>query len=115
MNAISNVFNAFSNLAARVNALGDIARLLVDGGNHGTGVRVESVQRVVIADGCNDATHKALEVDVSLRRDFARDHNQAGRGQSFGGDAAVWILFKAGVQYRIRNLVGNLIRMAFGH
>jgi len=36
--------------AALVNALSDIARLLVDGGNDRTGVGVKAVQGVVVAD-----------------------------------------------------------------
>ena len=37
--------------AAGVHAHGDVAGLLVDAGDHGAGVGVEAVERVVVADG----------------------------------------------------------------
>jgi hypothetical protein len=64
--------------AAGVNALGDVAGLLVDGGDDGAGVGVEAVERVVVADGGDDAAHQALEIDVGLGGDFAGDDHQAG-------------------------------------
>ena len=100
--------------AAGVNALRDVARLLVDGRDHGAGVGVEAVEGVVVADGGDDAAHEALEVDVGLGGDFAGDDHQAGGRQGFCGDAAVGILLQAGVQNGVGNLVGNLVGMAFG-
>ena len=100
--------------AAGVHALGDVARLLVDGRDHGAGVGVEAVERVVVADGGDDAANQALEVDVGLGGDFAGDDDEAGRGQGFGGHAAVGILLEAGVQDGVGNLVGNLVGMTFG-
>ena len=64
--------------AAGVHALGNVARLLVDGGDHGAGVGVESIERVVVADGCDHAANQALEIDVGLGGDFAGDDHQAG-------------------------------------
>ena len=100
--------------AAGVHALGDVAGLLVDGGDDGAGVGVEAVEGVVVADGGDDAAHQALEIDVGLGGDFAGDDHQAGGGQGFGGDAAVGVLLQAGVQNGVGDLVGNLVGMAFG-
>ena len=100
--------------AAGVNALGDVAGLLVDGGDDGAGVGVEAVERVVVADGGDHAAHQALEIDVGLGGDFAGDDHEAGGGQGFGGDAAVGVLLQAGVENGVGDLVGNLVGMAFG-
>ncbi len=99
--------------AAGVNALSDVSRLLVDAGDDGAGVGVEAVEGVVIADGGDDAADERLEVDVSLGGDFAGDDDQAGRGEGFGGDAAVGVLLQAGVQNGVRDLVGDFVGMAF--
>ena len=101
--------------AAGVNALGDVARLLVDAGDDGAGVGVEAVKRVVVADGGDDAAHQRLEVDVGLGGDFARDDHKSGGGQSFRSHAAVGVLLQAGIENGVGDLVGNLVGMAFGH
>ena len=36
--------------AAGVHAHGDVARLFVDAGDHGAGIGIESIERIVIAD-----------------------------------------------------------------
>ena len=100
--------------AAGVNALGDVAGLLVDGGDDGAGVGVEAVEGIVVADGGNDAADKALEIDVGLGGDLAGYDHQAGGGEGFSGDAAVGVLLQADVQNGVGDLVGNLIRVAFG-
>ena len=90
-------------------------RLLVDGRDHRTGVRVEAVERVVVADGGDRAANQRLEIHISLSRDFAGDDHQAGCGQGFAGHAAERIFGQAGVENGVRNLVGDLIGMAFGY
>ena len=100
--------------AAGVNALGNVAGLLVDGGDDGASVGVEAVEGVVVADGGNDAADQALEIDVGLGGDFACYDHQAGGRQGFGGDAAVGVLLKACVENGVGDLVGNLVRVAFG-
>ena len=101
--------------AAGVHTLGDVARLLVDGRDHGAGVRVEAVECVVVADGGNHAAHQGLEIDVGLGGDFAGDDHQAGGRQRLGGNAAVGVLLQAGIENSVGDLVGNLVGMAFGH
>ena len=101
--------------AAGVHAHGDVAGLLVDGGDHGAGVGVEAVERVVVADGGDHAAHQRLEVDVGLGGDFAGDDDEAGGGQGLARDAAVGVLLQAGVQDRVGDLVGDLVGMPFRH
>ena len=100
--------------ATSIHALRDVARLLVDGRDDRAGVGVEAIESIVVADGGDDATHQALKINVGFGGDFASDDDQPGGCQRFSGDAAVGILLQAGIQNGVRNLIGNLIRMAFG-
>src|ERR1035437_5681533 len=101
--------------AAGVNALRNVAGLLIDGGDDGAGVGVEAVKGVVISDGGDDTADKALEIDVSLGGDFAGNNHQACGRKSFGGYAAVGVLLQACVKDSVRDLVGYLVGMAFSH
>ena len=101
--------------AAGVHALRDIARLLVDARDHRAGIGIEAVERVVVADRSNHPTDQALEIDVGLGRDLARDDHQAGRRQGFRRHAAVRILLQAGIENGVGDLVGNFVRVAFGN
>jgi hypothetical protein len=100
--------------AAGIHAHGDVAGLLVDGGDDGAGVGVESVDGVVVADGGDDAADQRLEIDVGAGGDFAGDDDQAGSGEGLAGDAAVGVLLEAGVEDGVRDLIGDLIGMTFG-
>ena len=101
--------------AAGVHAHCDVPGLLVDAGDHGASVAIEAVDGVVIADGADGAADYALEIDISLGGDFAGNDDQAGCGESFAGHAAEVIFGEAGVEDCVRNLVGDLIGMAFRH
>ena len=99
--------------SARVDTHGDIAGLLVDAGDHCAGIGVEPVEGIVITDGGDHTAHQRLEIDVSLGGNFAGDNNQAGCGQSLTGHTAVNVFFQAGIENRVGNLIGDLIRMPF--
>ena len=101
--------------ATRIHTHGDIARLLVDRRDHRAGIRVESIQSIVIPDRRDRSAYQALEVHIGLRRNLAGDHYQSGAGQRLARHTAVGILRQAGIENRIGNLVGNLIRMPFGY
>src|SRR4029077_3947761 len=100
---------------AGVHTHGNIAGLLVDAGNHGAGVAVETVERVVVANRLDHAAHQRLKVHIRLGCNFSRDDDQSGGGQSFAGNAAGTVFGQAGVENGIGNLVSDLIRVAFGH
>ena len=101
--------------AAGIDAHGDVARLLVDAGDDRAGVGVKAVERVVITDGGDHAPHQRLEIDVSFGGNFAGDDDQAGCREGFASHAAIGIFFQAGIQDRVRNLIGDLVRVTFGH
>ena len=47
--------------------------------------------------------------------DFSGDHGQAGGDQRFAGHAALGVLRDHCVEDRVGNLVGDLVRVSFGH
>ena len=100
--------------AAGVDSHGDVAGLLVDAGDHGAGVAVEAIERVIVADGLHDAADQRLEIHIGFGGDFSGDDDQAGCGESLAGDAAGGIFRQAGVEDGIGNLVSDFVWMSFG-
>ena len=76
-------------LVRGVDALRDVRRLLVDRDHDTAGGRVEAPLRVRVADVADPLADDAGDVDVGLRRDLARDDDEAGRDQRLARDAAV--------------------------
>ena len=74
--------------AARVDALRDVGRLLVDRRQHGAGLGVEAELRARVADVLDRLADDLRKVDVAGRGDLAGDDGEAGRDQRFAGDAA---------------------------
>ncbi len=101
--------------AARVHAHRNVARLLVDGRDHRAGIRIEAIERIVVADGSHRPAHQALEVHIRLGGDLTRNHHQPGAGQRLARHPAKRVLCQTRVQNRVRDLVGNLVRMSLGH
>jgi len=101
--------------SACVHAHGNVAGLFVDGRDHGAGVGIEAVDRVVIADGSDHAAYQRLEIDIGACTDFSCNHYQTGRGQGFAGNPAMRVLVQTGVENCVGDLVGNLIGMSFGY
>ena len=56
-----------------------------------------------------------LEVDPGFGGDFAGDDRDAGLDQRFAGDARALVLRKDGVEHGVGDLVGDLVRVAFGN
>ncbi len=101
--------------AAGVDAHRDVTRLLVDAGDDCAGVGVEAVERIVIADRGDHTANQRLKINVSLSGDLAGDDDQAGRRQRLASHTAVGIFFYAGVENRIGDLIGDLVRVTLGH
>jgi hypothetical protein len=98
-----------------VHALGDVRALLAVADMHRAAVGVEAQVGVGIADGTDGFPRHPGVVDLGVGGDLARQHHQAGAHQGFGGDAGGGVLDQDGVQDGIGNLVGDLVRMAFGN
>ena len=105
---------AAAQLLALVDALGDVAALLVDRDDHTAGVAVEAVQRVVVADAVDDLASELGDVDVGAGRDLAGDDAQTGREQRLAGDTTVRILGEDRVEDRVADLIGHLVGMTLG-
>jgi hypothetical protein len=101
-------------LVRGVDALGDVRRLLVDRDDHAARVGVEAVLRAVVADLVDLRAHGARDVHVGLGRDLAGDDDQTGGDQRLAGDTPERVLREDGVEDRVRDLVGHLVRMALG-
>ena len=79
------------------------------------GLGVEAVLRAGVADIADGRARDFLKVDDRVGRNFAGQHDEAGRDQGFTGDAAFRILRQNGVEDRVGNLIGNLVGMSFGY
>ena len=101
--------------AARVDALRDVGRLLVDRRQHGAGLGVEAELGARVADVPDRLADDLREIDVAAGGDFAGDDGEAGRDERLAGDAADGILREDGVEDGIGNLVGDLVGVPLGH
>src|SRR5215510_3248156 len=98
-----------------VHAHGDVARLLVDGGDHAARLVVEAELGPRVAHALDGLARNPGNVHVAGGGDLARHHHEAGGEERLARDAARGILGQDGVQDRIGDLIGDLVRMALGH
>jgi len=112
--AVERIFVAVLLLERGVDALRDVGRLLVDGDDDAARVGVEAELRARVADLRHLAAHEPRNVDVRIGRDLARDDDEAGGDERLAGDAAVHVLGENRVEDGVRDLVGDLVRVALG-
>jgi len=98
-----------------IHALVDVRRLLADEVQHAAGGAVEADVRRVVADIEDDLARERLQVDPCAGRDFAGDDGDASLDHGFAGHARALVLREDRVEHGVGNLVGDLVRMAFGH
>ena len=67
-----------------------------------------------VADLGDRLADEPRDVHVGLGRDLAGDDDEAGRDQRLAGDAAVRVVGEDGVEDRVRDLVGDLVRVPLG-
>src|SRR4030042_2523252 len=96
-----------------VHSHGYIGGLLVDGGDDTECLVIETVDGLGITDVMDDAAAELLEIAVALGGDVAGDRDEACRHQGLARYPAFWILRNQVVQYGVRDLVTDLIWMAF--
>ena len=97
-----------------VHAHGDIRALVVDRGHDGAGIAVEEFLRAVVADLRHGLADDGVDIHIGIRRDFAHDGDDPGGRDGFAGDARDGIQREDRVEHRVRNLVAELVGMAFG-
>lgn len=92
-----------------VDSVADLARLRVDRDDDLAGLRVESDIPAGVAEFLGSLSDNLLVVDFSLACDLSQNHDHVAFGGSFASDSRVWILLKAGVEDRIRDVVTELV------
>ena len=101
-------------LVGGVDALGDVGRLLVDRVEHRARVGGEAEVGVGVADLADRLARDLLDVDVRRRRDLARHDHEAGVHERLARHAAGRVVAHDGIQHAVGDLVGDLVRVAFG-
>jgi hypothetical protein len=98
-----------------VHALVDVGRLLAEQVDDAAGLAVKADVGVVVADVVDDLARMIFSyVDGGAGGDFTGDDRGAGLDQGFAGHAGVLVLGQDRVQDGVGNLVGDLVRVAFG-
>ena len=98
-----------------IHAHRDVRRLLADDVQHAAARAVEAHLGAVVADVEHRLADQRFDVHPGIRGDFARDDDDARLDQGFAGDATALVLLQDGVEHRVRNLIGDLVRMTFRH
>lgn len=92
-----------------VETLGDIGGLLLDGDEHVTGLVVETLGGVVVANVLDGVSDNLLVVEGGLGGDLAEDHDHTGLGGGLASDLGEGVLLEAGIEDGVRDLVTDLI------
>lgn len=93
----------------QVKTLSDIGGLLLDGDEEVQGLVVEALGGVIVADVLDGLANNLLVVELGLGGDLAEDHDHAGLGGSLASDLGEGVLGQAGIEDRVRNLIGDLV------
>src|SRR4029450_521563 len=101
-------------LVRLVDAERNIRRLLVNRDDDAAGVGVEPPFRVDVADLRNPLADELWDVHPRLGRDLPGNDDEPGRDQRLARDAPVGIVSEHSVEHRVRDLVGDLVRVALG-
>ena len=102
-------------LQRRADAGVDVRRLLAGVADDAAGMAVDAVLQIGVADFQQRLPGEGIKVQVRLRGDFAGNHHQVFAGHGLAGHAAHRINGQGGVQHGVRNLVANLVGVAFGN
>ena len=96
-----------------IHPLGNVRRLFIDGNQHPAGGTVKAVLGPVIADIDHRLAGDLGNVHIAAGGNFPYNMDLAGGHQGFAGNPGIRVLFQDSVQHRIRNLIGDFVRMAF--
>ena len=91
----------------------DVGRLLVNGRKHAATLGLELVLALGVANAANGVARHALQVDVGLRRNLAAKHHLTRGNKCFARHMRLGIERQKFVQNSVRNLVSNLVGVAF--
>jgi len=76
---------------------------------------IQAVFGIVVADLPYHRTGDFLDVHIGSGAYLSTDQDKAGSGVTFAGNAGMSVLFQAGVENGVGDLVADFIRMSFGH
>ena len=102
-------------LEGRVDPLSDVGGLLVQRGDDAARGGVEAVLGPGIADALDGLADQRGHIHVGGGADLARHDYQPRGDQGLAGDVAGRIVSEDRVNHRVRDLVGDLVGMAFAH
>ena len=92
----------------------DVGTLFVVCNQHCTAAIVDSILGIVVTNAADRVPSHIDVIDLGVRRDLTRQHDQAGIAQGLGGYARKRILGQNRIQNRIGDLVGDLVRVPLG-
>ena len=93
--------------------LRNIGRLLLNGDSKMEGLVVKTLGRVIVADILDNIADNLLVVELGLGGDLTKDHNHTSLGRGLASDLGEGIICQAGVKDGVRDLITDLVRMAF--
>jgi hypothetical protein len=96
---------------ARVDAHGDLGRLLLDGDDHGAALRVEPHRAVGVADPLHGAPDDARVIGRRAAGDLAEQDHEAGLHRRLQRHPAHLVLRQALVEHGVGDLVADLVRV----
>ncbi|BBG31385.1 glutamyl-tRNA reductase [Zymobacter palmae] len=101
--------------AATIDALSDIDALLADQVDDTARCAVETDLRRGITDIENHVTNQVFQVNPCACGDLACHYRHASLDQRFTRNTCLLVTCNQGVQYRVRNLIRDLVGMPFGY
>ena len=104
-----------AHLEGRVDAHGDVTRLLLDAHERAAGQVVEAVVGTGIADFPDGVPDHGLEVDIGRCADLSEDHHQARGGCGLAGNPRIRIGGDDRVEDRVAHLIAHLVGVTLGH
>ena len=90
-------------------SLGNVRALLLDSNKHVAGLVVKALAAIVIPNLLDLLADNLLEVQLSRRGDFTKDHDHSGLGGRFASNLAELVHSQAGIDDGIRPLIANLV------
>src|SRR6058998_747815 len=97
-----------------VDARRDVGRLLLQVDLDQRMIGVEADRLVAVPDSANRVPDGALDVESGVGRDLADDDAKALRDRGLARDARSRVLLEHAVEHGVRDLVADLVRVAFG-
>lgn len=99
----------------KVETLGNIGRLLLDGDEEVKGLVVKALGGVIVTDVLDGVADNLLVVDLALGGDLAEDHDHASLGGGLASNLGHRVLSQARIENGVGNLIGNLVGMALAY